>query len=222
MQQLPYRLSWKILFAALLVGATAFSQTPGKSQAQQGQPAPAASRAALAAQTPPLRVAARLVQVSVIVQDKKGQPVPGLSKSDFQIADQGQPQEIAFFSEETNAPPAAAPVSLAAPNSYSNRLTEKAGVPTSVTVILLDALNTQFRDMGYARLQIVKFLKQLQPQDRVALYGLSNKLYVLHDFTNDASTLLAALDRSKGQQRFEMDATNPDPSDTGDDQVDAF
>jgi hypothetical protein len=31
------------------------------------------------------------------------------------------------------------------------------GTPTSVTVILLDGLNTKFADMAYARAQIIKF-----------------------------------------------------------------
>src|SRR5579862_9572276 len=137
---------------------------------------------------PPVRVSTRLVQVSVIVEEH-GQPVTGLKQEDFQLFDQGQPQKIAFFSEHNSsvtataaATPAPAPLP---PDVFSNRIAEKPGVPTSVTVILLDLLNTYSADMAYARNQIVKFIEALQPQDRVALYGLSDDLYILHDFTHD-------------------------------------
>ena len=39
---------------------------------------------------PPIRSTTRLVQVSVIVTDKKGEPVSGLSKQDFAVLDVGQ------------------------------------------------------------------------------------------------------------------------------------
>lgn len=39
-----------------------------------------------------LRVTSRLVQVTVVVQDKEGRPVSGLTKDDFKIFDEGQPR----------------------------------------------------------------------------------------------------------------------------------
>lgn len=168
-----------------------------------------------------LRVTSRLVQVNVIVQEKNGQPVSGLTKGDFTITDQGQPQTIAFFSEQAShllVNAGAAPA--VAPNVFSNRFEEKFGVPTSVTVILLDALNTPRGLLGYARGQVTKFLGQIQPQDRVALYGLADKIYILHDFTSDASALLRSMgllpkvDGSRGNASRGMDFAPP-PSASG-------
>ena len=176
---------------------------------------------AKAPQAPPLKVTTHLVQVNVIVQDKKGEPVTDLSKADFELTDQGKPQTISVFSEETTHVIAAA-ATPPPPNVFSNRIEQKAGVPTSVTVILVDALNTHFTDMGFARNQLVKFLQQLQPQDRIALYGLTDRLIVLHDFTSDASALLAAFDKTRNKETVQMSASDFDPSDTGDDVVDAF
>lgn len=188
---------------------SAVAQTP-----QQSVPAKAP-------QAPPLKVTTHLVQVNVIAQDKKGEPVTDLSKADFELTDQGKPQTISVFSEETTHVVAAA-ASPQPANVFSNRIEQKAGVPTSVTVVLVDALNTHFTDMGYARNQLVKFLKQLQPQDRIALYGLSDRLIVLHDFTNDASSLLAAFDKTRNKETVQMSASDFEASDTGDDNVDAF
>jgi len=165
--------------------------------------------------------------VNVVVTDKKGEPVRGLTKDDFTLLDSGKPQSISFFAEETNelmAPTgtqSAALVQPAASHTFSNRFEEKTGVPTSVTVILIDYLNTHFTDMAYARNQIVKFLHQLQPQDRVALYSLSGQLRILHDFTTDADALLRALDRAPGSETHQMSGSDFDASDTGDDQLDA-
>jgi VWFA-related protein len=219
------------LFCALLiaapVGTVSTASAQAQSQAQTAPPPPAQQAPAQRPAAPPLRVSTRLVQVSVIVEDKKGEPVTGLTKDDFTLLDGGQPQSIAFFAEETNQAPPAAPVTPAvttapAAHVFSNRFEEKTGVPTSVTVILLDALNTHFTDMAYARAQVKKFLKQLHPGDHVALYGLSNELYVLHDFTQDADSLLHALDNSKNTENFHVGASEETPADTGDDNVDAF
>ena len=212
------------LFAALL-SASSFGQAPSQPPNQAaGHPSSGAPTQAQpqAKQEPPVvRVTTRLVQVSVIVQDKKGEPVTDLTRDDFTLLDQGQPQIVSTFSVESlRTLPAAQP---APPNVFSNRFEQKTHTPTSVTVILLDGLNTRFEDMAYARAQIIKFLGQLQPQDRVALYTLTTRLTVLHDFTSDATSLLRALERSKGHVSTELAASEPEPANpTGIDALDEF
>jgi VWFA-related protein len=156
-----------------------------------------------------LRVTTRVVQVSVIAQDGDGHPVTGLTQDDFKVLDSGVAQKIVSFSQHSDhltadVTPGIRPVSA---NTFSNRVDETTGVPPSVTVILLDALNTDFQDMASARAQVVKFLRQLHPEDRVALYELTTKLIVLHDFTSDTATLLRALGEAPNPQRGAPDAT---------------
>jgi VWFA-related protein len=134
----------------------------------------------------------------VIVQDKHGNPITGLTKDDFSVFDEKQAQAIQVFSVETNAVPANAPPALP-PDTYTNRLADRGAMPQSVTVILLDALNTEFSDQEYSRRQILKFLSHLQPQDRVGIYTLDYKLNVLHDFTSDSRDLIAAVANYKGE-----------------------
>jgi VWFA-related protein len=202
----------------LLIAATGFTQLP-----PQNPPTGQES-----ATSPPLRVMTRLVQVNVIVQDKNGNPVKGLTKDDFTLLDGGHPQRISYFAEEAtrimNPSGLDSPGLAAAPNLFTNRYEEKTGVPTSVTVILLDALNTHFNDMSYARTQVAKFLKQLQPQDRIALYGLSNRLTLLHDFTSDASSILRAIGQTPDTENSQLVASESAdvPSDTGDADFDSW
>ena len=146
-----------------------------------------------------LRVTTRLVQFNVIVQDKKGAPVTGLTRKDFSLLDQGQPQKIAVFSEEGGGARTGSAKHLP-PNLYSNRFDQTGQLPGGgVTIVLFDALNTEFSDQAYAREEVLKFLRQLQPQDHVAIYTLTNRLKVLHEFTSDTSSLIRELSRYKGQ-----------------------
>jgi VWFA-related protein len=158
----------------------------------------ATSGALLLAQSPSFRVATRLIQVNVIVTDHRGDPVTGLTKNDFEILDQGRPQKIGVFAEQTKQARPAASETAGAPLVFSNHPDENIGASYgSATVILFDRLNTPFLDSAFARERLAKFLSGVRPDDRIALYGLSSSLVVLHDFTEDASALLRALDRYK-------------------------
>jgi VWFA-related protein len=143
-----------------------------------------------------LRATTRLIQVNVIVHDKQGQPVRDLKKEDFVLLDTGKPQQIAFFSMDSNAVlPQSAKL---APNVFTNQLQQKSAVPSSVTVILIDELNTKIQDQQYARQQVIRYLKTIHPEDRVAIYALGSSLRVLHDFTTDSSDLLRRLEKYTG------------------------
>jgi VWFA-related protein len=127
--------------------------------------------------------------------------VPGLKKEDFQVFDNGKRQEIRQFSEETRAilPSAAAPLPQ---GTFTNQLEQRSGTPAAVTAILLDGVNTRFSDQTYARKQVVQFLKQIQPEDRIAIYTLDTRgLRVLHDYTTDSSDLVAKLAKYQGTLR---------------------
>jgi VWFA-related protein len=141
------------------------------------------------------RSGARLVPVNVVVHDQRGRPVEGLTVEDFSVRENGQPQEIALFSVESRAMSGAPGAPPLPSGTYSNRL--EGPTSSGVTVILFDRLNTSGMQQLQARDQIVAYLKQLRPDDRVGFYVLEPAgLRVMHDFTRDASSLLRALDRA--------------------------
>ena len=171
---------------------------------------------------PAIRATTRLVQVSVLVHDKHGNPITDLTKDDFVVLDEKKSQEIRIFSVETNQVPAHAPP-LLPPDTYTNRIQERGNVPTSITVILFDGLNTEITDQAYAKKQVVKFIQtQVHPQDRVAIYSMGRNLRVLHDFTSDSSSLLAALAAYRGAETPLIDASNAQVSDNPVPSVAAF
>lgn len=158
-----------------------------------------------------IRSTTRLVQLNVIVHNKKGVPVQGLKKEDFTILDQGQEQSLAFFSADAAGPRNSFSSATLPANVFSNRSDQSGQTPGSVTVILFDALNTEFLDQVYARQQVIKFLRQLQPQDHVAIYLLTTKLTILNEFTQDSSSLLRAIERFGGYSSAPLNASSPEP-----------
>src|SRR5271157_2321403 len=86
------------------------SVPPAKSSKQvpATQPAsPASSQS-----TQPLRSTTRLVQVSVVVHDRHGNPITRLSKSDFTVLDNKRQQTIEVFLTRMSAPRGHSPASL--------------------------------------------------------------------------------------------------------------
>jgi len=91
-------------------------------------------------------------------------------------------------------------------------------MPTPATVILLDFTNTKFEGQVYAKQQIVKFLSQIQPEDRVALYQLTSAGFrVIHDFTNNPSALIASIAKAMPGVDLRMLGSEFDPANTGTD-----
>ena len=144
-----------------------------------------------------LKATTRLVQVNVVVHDRKGTPVSDLKKEDFQIKVDGKVQPISVFSLDSAGTLPASSEKLP-PNTFTNRLEQRPGTPTGVTIILLDALNTKFADQAYAKQQVVKYLETIQPTDHIGLYALGNTLRVLHDYTADSTELLRKVSSYKG------------------------
>jgi VWFA-related protein len=166
-----------------------------------------------AQQDPVISTTTRLVTVDVVVRDKQGNPVQSLSQSDFSLLDNGKPQNLKLFrrSDFNGLISAAAqrmqlPAELP-PGLHSNLASSKSSA-SSVTVILFDALNTPIEDQRNARQQMLRFLEQLRPDDRVGLYILSNRLHILHDITSDAKSLVQKLTAYRGDSQANLDFEN--------------
>jgi VWFA-related protein len=171
---------------------------------------------ALLAQEPVvLKSTTRLVQVSVIAQDGKGQPVTDLKKEDFRIKVNGKDQPIKIFSMDSSGALPQGETKLP-PNVFTNRMEVKPGQQSSVTIILLDTLNTKWADQVFAKAQVIRYLRTLQPSDHIGLYTLGNALRVLHDYTADSSELLARLEALKGKELPDMSSKEPTDAMHGD------
>jgi VWFA-related protein len=162
-----------------------------------------------------LKSTTRLVQVSVIAQDGKGQPITDLKKEDFRIKVNGKDQPIKIFSMDSSGALPQGEAKLP-PNVFTNRMEVKPGQQSSVTIILLDTLNTKWADQVFAKAQVIRYLRTLQPSDHIGLYTLGNALRVLHDYTADSAELLARLEALKGKELPDMSSKEPTDAMHGD------
>lgn len=144
-----------------------------------------------------LRITTRVVNINVVVTDRQGNPVKGLTKDDFTVLDAGQAQKISFFTAVNNEQPyatAVAPSVAPGPNTYTNTLVN-GGADPSVTILLFDTLNSHWTSQAYGLYCLRKFVRQLDPRDHIGIYVLGEDLTVVHEFSRDASDLTAAIGR---------------------------
>lgn len=143
-----------------------------------------------------LRANTRLVVVDVVATDNKGGPVANLTKDDFTIIEDGRQQTISIFNFQKPGPIPIQPSQHLPPNVFSNVPGSK---PTSLNVVLLDALNGEFSGRAYAREQLIKFLEEGGSSQPIAVYALENHLKLLHDFTTDPREAVSAIRGYKPQ-----------------------
>jgi VWFA-related protein len=131
-----------------------------------------------------LRVSVKLVPVSVVLRDSKGNVTGNLQKEDFQLFDNGKPQVITSFSvEKSGSSPAAGP--SAAPAVVSS--------PTSTRDVayVFDDIHSSFAELANARDAAVRHIAALRPEDHAALFTTSGQIGV--SFTADRPRLQDAL-----------------------------
>jgi len=144
------------------------------------------------------RVTTRMVLVDAIVLDKEGNPVQDLKASDFTVTEDGVRQRIASFAERIPEPARPAPPPVLPPHVTTNRpvVTQTNAENGTVAVLLLDGLNTPPQSQIYVKQEMLRFLaRQYDPNTKLAVIALTNKLTVLQDFTQEPVLLRAALDR---------------------------
>jgi VWFA-related protein len=149
-----------------------------------------------------LHINARLVDVNVVALDKKGQPIIGLTRDDFEVYDNGVKQQVRSFSQ-ADAPaaaPAATPAAVAeaapAAQTFSNQHAAAAAQPQNgnTLVFLIDPSNLDYNDLVDARQQMLSFLKQAPAEDPVALYVMRyHGFQVMQEATTDHAKVEAML-----------------------------
>ena len=107
----------------------------------------------------------RMVSMSVAVSDSGGRPLPGLTKENFRVEEDGQAQDIRVATAEES------PFNLA---------------------ILLDLSGSTSVDLEYMRQATLRLIGIAGPNDRVALYAMAGSLFCrLSPLTSDKEELVA-------------------------------
>ncbi len=120
---------------------------------------------------PPIRVTVNVVNILATVRDSHGRIIPDLKKEDFEIREESQIQDIAFFSRES-----AEPLTLG---------------------VLVDTSISQERVLPIEQEAATRFLEQVvKPKDLVFVIAFDVDVNLLQDFTNEVGRLERAVART--------------------------
>jgi Ca-activated chloride channel homolog len=114
-----------------------------------------------------LKIEVPVVSVDVTVSNASGSLVENLGKNDFQILEDGVPQEIRFFS------PVSAPYNV---------------------FLLFDRSESTHDDWPFMQRAVTRFIDDLRPQDRIALGAFDKGYEVTVAWTSDRAKVIRALD----------------------------
>lgn len=152
----------------------------------------------------------QLVYVPVVVDDKKGHLVAGLSRGSFVVEQDGKEQKISLFEEVRSSTDFSSRSQPIAPGTIENFALSDTQARKSL-IIIIDALNTPFIDQSRAKKSLVDFVaKSLQADQPVALMVLSNNgLHQIHSITADPKVLLDSVQRL--HSHYNRGSKEPDP-----------
>ncbi|HXT64872.1 MAG TPA: VWA domain-containing protein [Pyrinomonadaceae bacterium] len=186
------------------------------------------------AQDETIKIATASVQIDVIVTDKSGRRVAGLTPADFQVVDEGTPRTIDYFTNiEASHVVAQTPQTAAGAGSGSGTPQSESQLavpfPARHIALVLDDLNLSYENFGRARRALTDYIDtKLSANDMVALISTGGTIASLQQFTTDHQRLLAALKRVSAQipdsarhldDRYRMTAAEAIRIDAGDESV---
>jgi VWFA-related protein len=156
------------------------------------------------------RAQSRLVDVGLVVYDKKGHPVMDLKPEDLEISDNGHKQLIRAF-RQTAGQAASAP-----DFAFSNRTAGPLAAPapgSAATILLIDSSHMAASDLARVRPQMLQFLAVLPSAERVGLYTLTGLgFHVVQEITTDHAAVVVRLQNWKtGADQKPDDASSIDP-----------
>ncbi len=120
---------------------------------------------------PTFRSAVDLVSIQASVRDKRGRPLAGLTASDFEVRDNGQPRSILSLRSDRRSPVS---VAILVDMSGSMRVGSKIALARQA----YDSILAQLRD----------------GEDELGLFTFDRRLHERQSFTTDISHLKGALD----------------------------
>jgi VWFA-related protein len=212
------------LIPLLLLSTLALGNNAANAQVIGGNAQPGAN------ETQTIHVTSQLVIETVVVKDKKGNPVDGLTLKDFAITEDGAPQ-IVKFAEHQQLPADVTPLPKPAPGSENitiyNRLSRtdiSAETPGNIRykdrrlmALYFDMSAMPPADQMRSLSAAEKFIREnMTPNDLVCLLRYSGgSVDVLQDFSDDRNHLLSILEtmvvgEGQGSVDSVSDASAPD------------
>jgi VWFA-related protein len=185
-----------------------------------------------ASETPTITVTSRLINETVVVKDKKGVPIKGLTAKDFTITEDGVPQKISFC-EYSTLPESTTPLTVTPAGGEDIKIYNRLA-RTQITTEAPGEL--RYRD--HRLLALYFDMSAMPPPDQIRALSAAEKFIrtdmtsadlisimryqgssvdILQDFTDDRNRLLSILETMVvGEGQGEAESSDDDASsDTG-------
>ncbi|HEX7779641.1 MAG TPA: VWA domain-containing protein, partial [Vicinamibacterales bacterium] len=149
-------------------------------------------------QRPVFRAAVELIQVDVVVRDREGRPIRGLTADDFVVLDRRKPQQIATFKEVGRDSDAPVPRPAFPPTLKLDVASNQTARSERLVVMVLDDLHGYRGRDATVKAIATKVVEELGPESSMALIMTSGNHNV--EVTEDRSRLLASIAQFKGNR----------------------
>lgn len=165
--------------SALLIATTSFASSPQDSTSSRGD-----------TQTYIETFEVRIHNLDVIVTDRNGNSVTGLTRDDFVLLEDGVPREISNFA----AYDVSAGVARTA-DAVTRANAAAVAPPPRRVVFFLDQLSLHPSSRGKIIANAMRLVEQLDADDQVLVVSASGAQNVVQSWTSDRAAIRAALDR---------------------------
>ncbi|HYN25026.1 MAG TPA: VWA domain-containing protein [Pyrinomonadaceae bacterium] len=137
-----------------------------------------------------VRVKSNLVNIDVMVKDKKGKYISDLRAEDFTIFENGVQQKVEFFDA-----PLAGTDGRSKPGGALQPELSASGSARNYVSLVLDSQTTDITNLKQVREGTIKYVReQITEADTVALFSVTSGLQLLQPFTQDKAKLISALE----------------------------
>ena len=117
----------------------------------------------------PVALEGALVEIPTVVSDRSGRYIPGLTELDFEVYENGERQDIAFFRDDR--------------------------VPIHVALVM-DTSNSTRLSLADIQDAAIEFTNLLLPGDRILVVAFNDEVRVEQEFTSDRGQLVTAIRRT--------------------------
>jgi len=158
-----------------------------------------------------IKVEVRQVLVPVVVRDKEGHHVSGLTQADFHVFEDGVEQKISSFAVENASVGSAVPAAASEPPPAEGRIASPAppaqtppapGVPRTY-LICIDSLNSKFANIVHVRAALSKlFAAEPVGDAQYMVVAIGARTQVMQRLTTDPAEVLKAIESKDFQKLF--------------------
>ncbi|MDX6383853.1 MAG: hypothetical protein QOK48_1426 [Blastocatellia bacterium] len=184
-----------LCFAILTVVSTKGQSPPGQQQPSEADDV--------------VRVNTELVQTDVMVFDKKGKFVEGLTAEQFALKIDNKPQPISFFDRVTSGGRSQTQVSQTQSSNLSTNIVSPATRGRTI-IFFVDDLHLAPDSLARTRKALLAFIDHaILQNDQVAITSSSGQIGFLQQFTDDKAVLRFAVARLNYRANTQINMDNP-------------